>query len=145
MGISVWFFLRKRPGEFGPLAQRAIDAFISEGGRLPTDPEGFVRYAQVIVSLENRRAVEVVRLGFFQHRALGDGTLDRDHFDRILRTIPEAAFGEFQLTAPPPGVVAAQHRFAKRRLEYLSQWKPTEAELEQLAELVNRRAKREIL
>ena len=145
MGISVWFFLRKRPGELCPLAQRSVDAFIAKGGRLSVDAEGFVRYAQVIVSLENRRAVEVLRVGFFQHRAHKNGTLERSHFDEILRAIPEAVFGGLQLSAPPPGVIMAEHRFAKRRLEYLSQWKPTDAELQQLSELVNRRAGRELL
>lgn len=145
MGISVWFFVRKRSGELGPLARRAVDAFIFNGGRLPADTEGFVRYAEVIVSLENRRAVEVLRVGFYQHRALDDGTLDRSHYDEIMRTVPEAAFGWLQLCEPPPGVVAAEHRFAKRRLEHLSQWKPTKVELRQLRDLVNRRAGRELL
>jgi hypothetical protein len=145
MGVSAWFFLRRRPGELCPLALSAVEAFMSKGGRLPTDTEGFVRYAQVVVSLQNRRAVEVLHLGFFQYRALKNGTLDRSHYDEILRTVPEAAFGWLQLSRPPPGVVPAEHRFAKRRLEHLSQWKPTQAELQLLGELVNRKAGRELL
>lgn len=97
------------------------------------------------MSLQNRRAVEVLRLGFFQYRALKNGTLDRRHFDEIMRTVPEAALGWLQFSSPPPGVVSAEHRFAKRRLEHLSQWTPTKAELRLLAELVNRKAGRELL
>jgi hypothetical protein len=145
MGISAWFFQRRRPGELCPLARSAVDAFILKGSRLPADPEGFVRYAQVIVSLESRRAEEVLRIGFFQHRALEDGTLDREHYDEIMRTVPGAAFGWLQLDKPPAGIVDAEHRFAKRRLEYLSHWKPTKAELRLLRELVNRKAGRELL
>ena len=145
MGFSAWCFQRTRPGELRPVAQSAVDAFLSRGGRLPADPEGFVRYAEVIVTLEDRRAVDVLRIGFYQYRTLDDGTLDRNHFDEIMRTVPEAAFGWLQLSGPPPGVVDAEHRFAKRRLEHLSQWKPTDAERHQLAELVNRRAKCELL
>jgi hypothetical protein len=145
MGVSAWYFLLRRPGELCPLAETAVDAFISKGGRLPADEEGFVRCAEVIVSLENRRAVEVLRLGFFQYRALKNGTLDRRHFDEILRTMPEAALGPLQLSRPSPEVVPAEHRFAKRRLEHLSQWKPTKAELRLLGELVNRRAGCELL
>jgi hypothetical protein len=55
MGVSAWLFLR-----------RTADAFIFKGGRIPADAEGFVRYAQVIVSLRDRHAVEVLRVGFFQ-------------------------------------------------------------------------------
>jgi hypothetical protein len=145
MGVSAWCFLRPRPGELRPLAQSTAEAFISDEGRLPVDAEGFVRYAQVIVSLEARRAVEVLRVGFFQYRALPDGTLDREHFREIMAAVPEAAFGWLQLSKPPPGVVGAEHKFAKRRLEHLSHWKPTRAELATLRELVNRKAGREIM
>jgi hypothetical protein len=93
MGVSAWFFLRPRPGELCPLAQRAAKAFIADGGRLPADAEGFVRYAQVIVTLRDRRAFEVLRVGFFQYRTHPDGTLDREHFREIMAAVPEAAFG----------------------------------------------------
>jgi hypothetical protein len=145
MGIGAWCFLRPRPAELRPVAQSAAEAFFSDGGRLPADTEGFVRYAQVIVRLEGRRAMEVLRVGFFQYRALKDGTLDRRHFREIMAAVPEATFGWLQLDKPPPRVVSAEHKFAKRRLEHLSQWKPTKAEMVLLRDLVNRRAGREIM
>ena len=145
MGASVWSFLRPQPGELFPVAQRALEDFLSGAGRLPADADGFVRCAQVIVNLRNRRAVEVLRVGFSQYRALEDGRLDREHFREIMAAVPEAAFGWLQLSKPPPGVVAAQQKFAKRRLEHLSNWKPTQAELSKLRSLVNRKAGREIL
>ncbi len=58
---------------------------------------------------------------------------------------PRSAFGWLQLTKPPPGVVGAEHRFAKRRLEHLSTWKPTQDELSKLRGLVNHKAGREIM
>jgi hypothetical protein len=145
MGASVWTFLRPRPGELCPVAQRAVDDFLANSGRLPADADGFMRYAQVIVNLENRRAVEVLRVGFFQYRALKDGRINRRHFREIMAAVPVAAFGWLQLTKPPPGVVDAEHKFAKRRLEHMSTWKPTHAELSKLRSLVNRKAGREIM
>ncbi len=145
MGVSVWTFLRSKPGEIFPVAQRAVDDFLANTGRLPADEEGLVRYAQVIVNLENRRAVEVLRIGFFQYRALGNGKLNRRHFREIMAAVPEAAFGWLQLSKPSPGVVPAEHRFAKRRLEQLNTWKPTQDELSKLRSLVNRKAGREIM
>jgi hypothetical protein len=111
----------------------------------PADAAGLVRYAEVVVSLKNRRAEKVLSVGFFQHRALEDGSLDRDHHDEVLRAVPEAAFGSLQLEKPPAGLVQAEQRFAQRRPEHLSQWKPTEAELRRLRDLVNRRAAHELL
>ena len=143
--MSAWVFLRPRPGELHPLAQRTAEAFLCRGGRIPADAEGFVRYAQVIVSLHDRHAVKVLRVGFFQYRALPDGSLDRAHFDEIMAIVPEAAFGWLQVSKPPPGVIGAEHRFAQRRLDHLSQWKPTRAEFVKLRELVNRKAGRVIM
>jgi len=145
MGVSVWTFLRSKPGEIFPVAQRAVDDFLANIGRLPADEEGLVRYAQVIVNLENRRAVEVRRIGFFQYRALKNGRLNRRHFREIMAALPEAAFGWLQLSKPPPGLVGAEHRFAKRRLDQLNTWKPTQDELSKLRSLVNRKAGREIM
>ncbi len=145
MGVSAWSFLRPRPGELHPLGQRTAEAFISKGGRIPADAEGFVRYAQVIVSFHDRHAVEVLRVGFFQYRALPDGSLDRKHFEEIMAVVPEAAFGWLRGSKAPPGVIEAGDKFAKRRLEHLSQWKPTKAEVVKLRDLVNRKAGREIM
>jgi hypothetical protein len=144
MSVSIWTFLRPRPGELRPVAFRAVDDFLTKAGRLPADEEGFVRYAQAIVKLENRRATEVLRVGFFQYRALKDGRLDRRFFRKIMEAIPEAALGWVQVDKPPPGVVAAGHKFAKRRLEHLSTWKPMGDDLSRLRELVNQKAGRVI-
>jgi hypothetical protein len=145
MGVSVWTFLRSKPGEIFPVAQRAMDDFLANTGRIPPDEEGLVRYAQVIVNLENRRAVEILRIGFFQYRALRNGKLNRRHFREIMAALPEASFGWLQLSKPPPGVVSAEHRFAKRRLDQLNTWKPTQGDLAKLRSLVNRKAGREIM
>jgi hypothetical protein len=145
MGVSVWTFLRSQPGEIFSVAQRMVDDFLANLGRLPVDEEGLVRYAQVVVNLENRRAVEVLRIGFFQYRALRNGRLNRRHFREIMAALAEAAFGWLQLSKPPPGIVGAEHRFAKRRLDQLNTWKPTQDELSKLRSLVNRKAGREIM
>jgi hypothetical protein len=145
MGVSVWTFLRSKPGDIFPVAQRAMDDFLDNTGRLPPDEEGFVRYAQVIVNLENRRAVEILRIGFFQYCALRNGKLNRRHFREIMAALPEAALGGLHLSKPPPGVVSAEHRFAKRRLDQLNTWKPTQGDLSKLRRLVNRKAGREIM
>ena len=64
MGARAWFFLRSRPGELRPLAQSVVDDFFFRAGRLPTDAEGFVRYAEVIVHTAWRNGpVEDVHAG----------------------------------------------------------------------------------
>ncbi len=67
-----------------------------------------MRYVQVVVNLQNRRATEVLHVGFFQYRVLKNGRLHRKHFSEIMAAVPEAAFGWLQLTKPPPGVVGRE-------------------------------------
>jgi len=145
MGVRTWFFLRPRQGELRPLAQTKVDAFFFRDGRLPVDDDGLVRYAEVTVRLEDRRAVEVLRVAHFQCRARTDGTLDRQKYMELMATAGEAASGGVVTSTSPPGVVRAEHRFAQRRLDHLSRWKPTKAEVEVLRELVNRRAGHDLL
>ena len=145
MGVGVWSFLRPQPGELRPLAHRAAEAFVFAGGRLPVDADGFVLCAQVIVSLLDRRPRQILRVGFHKYRAHPDGTLDREHLREIMEAIPEAAFGALSDPNPLLGVIDAGQKFARRRLEHLSQWKPTGDDLAALRDLVNRRAGRELL
>ena len=135
MGVSAWFFLRRQPGELCPLTQSAVEAFISKGGRLPADTEGFVRYAQVVVSLQNRRAVEVLQLGFFQYRTLEDGTIDQEYRMELMRNAGMVVGGRLAVEETPAGVIQADHRFAERRLEHMQNWEPTDADLAALREL----------
>jgi len=145
MGVRTWFYLRPRQGEIRALAQARVEAFFSRDGRLPVDEEGLVRYAEVTVRLEDRRAVEVIRVAYFQCSARADGTLDREKYMEFMAVVGEASFGALALSKPPPGVVSAEHRFAQRRLDHLSRWKPTTVEAELLRDLVNRRAGRGLL
>jgi len=124
---------------------RKVEDFFSHGGQLPAAEEGCVQYTEVMVRLEDRQAVEVVRLSHFQYRVNADGTLDRRQYMEMMATAGEAAFGGSSFKNAPPGVVNAEHRFAQRRLDHLSRWTPTKDEVEILRGLVNRRAGRELL
>lgn len=145
MGARIWFFLRPRPGELRPLAHSKVEDFFFRDGRLPADEEGFVRYVEVTVLLEDRRAIDLLRVGYFQHRTRPDGALDRKRYMEVMAAAGEAAFGDLPFPKPPPGVVGAEHKFAQRRLDHLNRWKPTRAELVKLRELVNHKARRELL
>lgn len=145
MAATVWFFLRPRVGELRPVALAKVEDFFMRDGRLPTDEEGFVRYAEVSLLLEERRAVEVLRVAYSQHRARADGTLDRDRHMEVIAAAGEVSFGQMPFQEPPPGVVSSEHKFAKRRLEHLSKWNPTKTEIALLRKLVNHKAGREIM
>ena len=145
MGLATWYFLRRRPGEVEPLTRKAFEAFFFDGRKLPVSDDGYVRHVQVIVELDERRAVEVLDVGFFQYRALKDGTIDQDSRMELMRNAGMVIGGRLAVEETPPGVIQADHRFAKRRLEHLQNWEPTDADLAVLRELVNRRAKARLM
>ncbi len=144
MGLAIWYFLRTRPGELHPLPRTQVEAFFSDGGLLPNDHQ-VVRYAEVVVQLEHRKAVAVVRVGCFPYRVLADGTIDRKHLQEVMALTGEAAFGGGFAFRSTPGVVDAGHRFAKRRLQHVGEWHLSDAEQAALRTLVNRKAGRTIM
>jgi hypothetical protein len=145
VGVSIWYFLHQGPGTFRPLAAKAFEAFMSGQVSLPRDEDGYVRYAEVVVQLQNRRATKVVSARFYRMRTLEDGHVDPDHPFEVMAAAGGAVSGVFAAVYPTPGVVDAEHRFAERRLHNLSRWEPDEVGLSILRELVNRRAMRSLL
>jgi hypothetical protein len=143
MGVTIWYFVRSGPGELHPLPRAQVERFF-DGAPLSHE-DRVVRYVQVVVRVESRKAVEVGGIGYFQHRVLPDGTLDRAHLGEVMALASEAAFGGVLSSEPSRGVVEASHRFAQRRLESVHQWKPSQAELAALRALVNRKAARRLL
>ncbi len=138
MTPTAWYFLRLGPGELRSIPRARVDAFFDRGGVLPFGEDGFVRYAQLIVLLQERRAVEVERIGYFKYRVLDDGRLDVEHRHAVLRVTSEAMCGP--VGAADTDVVEAGHRFARRQMEHLNSWKPTDSDLIVLRDLVNKRA-----
>jgi hypothetical protein len=146
MGIGVWYFVRSRPGELQSLPRAHVDRFFGGGGQLPHD-DGVACYIEVIVRLQDRQAVEVLRVTASQHGVLDDGTLDRQHLDEVMRLAGEATPGFVLSSVPkqPRRVVDAGHRFAQRRLDHVGKWQLSDAERAALRTLVNRKASRTIL
>ena len=145
MGLACWYFLRPRPGEIEPLTRGAVDAFIFHEGRLPVGEDGLVRIFDVLMRVENRRPIGVVQIGAHQYRALADGKIDRDHIFQVQATAAELMFRPGLLENPVPGVIEAGHHFAKRRLDHMNTWQPSDAERAMLRQLVNKKARRELM
>ena len=145
MGMSVWYFVRPRPDELRAVSTREADRFLSDaGGRIVPDTDGLVRYTQVCVDFENRRAIALVRVDFLQARANKDGSIDRDHLREVMHVVPVVMSGVLPSDSPA-GVVDAEPKFAKRRLDHLTRWTPTNDELAELRRLVNDKAGRDIM
>jgi hypothetical protein len=144
MAFSVWFFLRPRLGELRPVSRTAVQAFLDGAGPLPADEDGYVHLVEVSVRLEQRRAVEVVRLACLRSRVAADSTIDQAHRRDELALWSTVLFSGQPPQQPVEGMIDAEPRFAQRRLGHAHSWQPTEADLAALRTLVNRKARRPI-
>jgi hypothetical protein len=127
------------------MPRRSVEAFSSGDATLPVNYDGYVRMAHVIVRLCDRHAVEVLGVEFLQDRAIPNGTLDLQHHRTVMASGVQLLEGDLVPTGGESVVVDARHRFAKRRLDHLARWEPTEADVSALRRLVNLRADRELL
>jgi len=103
-----------------------------------------VRYAQVIVNLENRRAVEVPAHRFLPVPRAQGTQAQPQTLREIIAALPGAAFGWLQLSSHRR-VVSCGAQVREASLDQLNTWKPTQDDLSKLRSLVNRKAGREIM
>jgi hypothetical protein len=110
MGLGVWYFLRLAPGELRPVAGAQRDRFFRREATQPSH-QGIARYVELIVQMEARKAVEVVRFGGFQYRVdAADAELDPQHLGEVMAVAGQVVLGGALPTDLVPGVVAAEHR-----------------------------------
>lgn len=116
MGVRLWCYQRRGPGDLQQLSPDRLMAFHHGDHELDADDDGFVRYVEVLVTLNRKRVDDVHVLGHFQAR-FGSGRADRE---RIERALGAPAYEE-------------------------NRWQPLEGDQRKLRELVNRRAGRSVL
>lgn len=154
MGISVWMFLRRAPGEVVPFPatrfRRLFDG--EEAFGAPGIPQEFF---EVAVGMEARVATRVHRTVWFKMPVGPDGRFPKQE---AIRAAVEHFWAQEYLSGKDkshlvfgPATEAEtlpQHADALR-LEVLyaadHRWEPTAEDLEALCIAVNRRAKRELL
>ena len=85
-----------------------------------------MRVAEVIVGLEKRRPVEVVRLSYFYLHFDKSGFADYERFMGHGALAMEAVMGsDWSFSNERSNVIRAGHRFAARRRDHEAMWKPT--------------------
>ena len=85
-----------------------------------------MRVAEVIVGLENRHLVDVVRVSYFYLHFDKRGFADYETFMRHGALAMEAAMGSnWPFPDKTANVIRAGHRFAARRRDHEAVWKPT--------------------
>jgi hypothetical protein len=116
MGVRLWCYQRRGPGDLQQLSPDKLMAFHGGHEELHADDDGFVRYVELLATLNRRRVGKVNVLGFFQAR-FGAALA---HRERISRGISAPAYEK-------------------------SRWQPLDSDQQELRAVVNRRAGRAVL
>lgn len=143
--MALWFFQRVAPGEIKRISVPSMQRFLTGERKLIHDGDKFVRCIGMSVELHNRKPATVARVWFSKIPVLADGTIDPEHRQEVIKI----ASGDEALTSvrdqPGTAVIGAEHRFARRRLGNLAEWRPEQADVDALRTVVNSKAGREML
>ena len=89
-----------------------------------------VRWAGIIVELENRKPSKILRTTYGYLHFNSDGGINIDRYLQDAAVVVAAGFPNIFAGEAPPNVIDAQQKFAKRQRDHSVWWKPS-ATLEQ--------------
>lgn len=89
-----------------------------------------MRWAEIIVALENRKPSKILRATYGYLHFNSDGCLNVDRYMQDAAVVMNAGFPKLFVEEEPHNVINAQQEFAKRQRDHSVWWKPN-ATLEQ--------------
>ncbi len=142
MRRTLWFFQRIGPGEIRRISNPSMRRFLVGERALPHDGDGFVRCIGMSLDVHNRKPAQVARVWFSKIRVGPEGKVDPHHRQETMKL---ARSETEHVSHGESSVVAAGHRFARRRLSHLAEWRPEERDLIALRAAVNTKAGKQML
>ena len=146
MALTVWLFLQTADGTFQAFPAARYGRFHDGQEPLPTLDGQEVRFAEVVVELDQRRATRVCRVVWPKHRLDATGRWDVQHQQAGVRTALEtlgAPSGQDVLAGKAP--LSMDHLLAEIRYSTEHLWQPTEDDLTRFCTAVNQRARRPLV
>jgi len=139
---TLWFFHRTAPGEIRRISNPSMQRFLVGERALPHDGDGFVRCIGMSVDVHNRKPAQIAQVWFSKIRVNAEGKVDPHHRHETAKL---AGTESGHPSHPESSVIAASHRFARRRLSHLAEWRPEERDLVALRSVVNGKAGKQML
>ncbi len=109
----------------------------SEG--LPEFAGQWVRFVDLVVELEDRRPMRILRTFYVRMKMDPEGRPDPKEMDAVMRLSMESA--DFGVGADP-SIIEGSHHWARKKLEERFRWKPTPFEERTIRRMVLRRPTR---
>ena len=124
--IAGRYFLVSDADDIIRLSQARFDRLTSHP---PTDhlaefADQRVRWAEIMVALENRKPSKILRTTYGYLHFNSDGGLDVERYLQDAAVVVAAGFPPIFAGEAPPNVIDAQQKFAKRQRDHRVWWKP---------------------
>jgi hypothetical protein len=139
---TLWFFQRIAPGQIRRISNPSMQRFLVGERALPHDGDGFVRCIGMSLDVHDNKPAQVARVWFSKIRVSSEGKVDPHHRHE---TVKLARTETQHVAHAESSVVVAGHRFARRRLSHLAEWRPEERDLVALRAAVNTKAGKQML
>ena len=138
--VRSWFYRRTAPGVFAPIPLKTFERWSRGEAPLPRD-DGFVWYVSLLLVAVDGKIIALDRVHYTKmpvnEEGYVDGPVRQEQVDVTLRAVWEKQ----DTDRDDPSVIEGRNRFAARRF----QWNPTPSDLASLKEIVNRRARLDVM
>jgi hypothetical protein len=145
LGLAFWTYVARDDASLMRYPTRRYEAF-REGREALGQVRGTeARVISLVVALEGRRPVRVVRREFLRHELTRQGLISRRHQEGERRAAADIIGDLFEPRAANGKVRSLTRRLAMKRIASEYRWKPSRAVLDALCADMNRRAGRVVL
>lgn len=136
MGFTVWFFSESSDGQMRRLPTAQFQRFYEGRATLPDRRDDALRCAQVAVEVCGRRVARVLRVVWPRYATTPSGLIDAQHKEDAMRLAVRVLGGILDTE----DVVDIDPHLARRERGRTHEWRPSELQLQQVANALNRAA-----
>lgn len=134
MGIALWFFLETADGQMKRVSNAKIQRFYDGKASISDRREDTIHTAQVVVELQDRCLARILRVFWPRYTTTASGFIDEVHRQEAMIL----AMRMIALDTGPENVVNLDPHLARQDMQRSHQWRPSEAQLQQVADALNR-------
>ena len=138
MGVSLWFFQETAAGQMKRLPSTQFHRFYDGKASIADRRGDTLQTAQVLVELRDRSLARVHRVFWPRYVTTASGHIDETHKRESMHLVARMMSGILDTE----NLVSLDPHLARQDMQRSHQWRPSDAQLQQVADALNRAALR---
>ena len=134
MGLSLWFFQETADGPMKRLPGAQFHRFYDGKLGIADRRGNTLQIAQVLVELQDRSLARVHRVFWPRYVTTASGHIDEPHKQEAMHLVARMMGGVLD----SENLVSLDPHLARQDMQCSHQWRPSEAQLQQVADALNR-------